>query len=123
MIRIQQKGSFSNLERYLSTITKGQKLTELESLCRDAVRQLNNDTPKDTGETAYSWGYVITREKGKIRIEFHNTNIENGVNVAILLFYGHATTNGGWVEGQDYINPTIQPLFDRIEELAKKEVM
>lgn len=123
MIRIQQKGSFSNLERYLSTITKGQKMTELESLCRDAVHQLNIDTPKDTGETAYSWGYRIIRESGKIRIEFHNTNLENGLNIALLLFYGHATVNGGWVEGIDYINPTIQPLFDRIEELAKKEVM
>ena len=123
MIRIQQKGSFSNLEKYLSTITKGQKMTELESLCRDAVHQLNIDTPKDTGETAYSWGYRIIRESGKIRIEFHNTNLENGLNIALLLFYGHATVNGGWVEGIDYINPTIQPLFDRIEELAKKEVM
>ena len=79
-------------------------------------------TPVDTGLTASSWQYSINREKDSVSISFENTNINNGVSIAILLQYGHGTRNGGYVQGRDYINPAIQPLFDQIAEEAWKEV-
>ena len=79
-------------------------------------------TPVDSGETAASWYYEITNKNNTITISFHNSNIQNGVPIAILLQYGHGTGTGGWVQGRDYINPAIQPIFDQIAEYAWKEV-
>ena len=73
-------------------------------------------------ETAASWCYEITNKNNTITISFHNSNIQNGVPIAILLQYGHGTGTGGWVQGRDYINPAIQPIFDQIAEYAWKEV-
>ena len=88
------------------------------------VKALSDATPKDTGKTSQSWGYEIEMpEPGKIRLVFTNDNVINEwANVAILLQYGHATRNGGWVEGRDYINPAIQPIFDQIAAQAWKEI-
>ena len=79
-------------------------------------------TPVDSGVTAHSWDYTITKQDGKVAISFLNKNIQNGVPIAIILQYGHATRNGGWVEGRDYINPTIQPIFDKMADSAWREV-
>ena len=76
----------------------------------------------DSGETARSWYYEISNKKGSVTISFHNSNIQNGVPIAIILQYGHGTGTGGWVEGRDYINPAIQPIFDQIAAEAWKEV-
>jgi hypothetical protein len=86
------------------------------------VAALKSATPVDTGLTANSWYYKIERTKSSISITFNNSNIQNGVPIAIILQYGHGTRNGGWVQGRDYINPAIQPIFDKITEQAWKEV-
>ena len=83
---------------------------------------LASATPRDTGKTANSWNYEIKQDKDSVSISFYNTNIQNGVPIAIILQYGHGTRNGGWVQGQDYINPAIQPIFDEIVKSAWKEV-
>ena len=77
---------------------------------------------KDTGRTADSWDYEITERKGRLKITWTNSNLNDGVSIAVLLQYGHATRNGGWVEGTDYINPAIRPIFDKIAKEAWKEV-
>lgn len=123
MISFKQKGGdFVNLTRYLEKTKRGAKITDLERYGKEGVNALMSATPVDTGNTANSWNYKIERNSGSIAISFYNTNIQNGVPIAIILQYGHGTRNGGWVEGRDYINPAIQPIFDKIAENAWKEV-
>ena len=122
MIRIRQKGDFSKFNNFLERIREPVKIGELDKYGREGVDALESVTPKDTGLTSKSWEYKIVRDKGKISIEFFNTNIQNGVPIAIILQYGHVTKNGGWVQGIDYINPVIQPLFNKIADSAWKEV-
>ena len=83
---------------------------------------LASATPIDSGNTANSWYYKIDRDNSSASITFYNSNIQNGVPIAIILQYGHGTNHGGWVEGRDYINPAIQPVFDKIANEAWKEV-
>ncbi len=101
---------------------KGDYLRGLEQYAQEGVAALMAATPVDTGLTASSWTYEITRGLGSTVIAFNNTNIQNGVPIAIILQYGHGTRNGGWVQGRDYINPAIQPIFDRIAANAWEEV-
>lgn len=122
MITFQQKGDFSKLTRYLERIKEVVNLSELDKYGREGVAALAAATPVDTGKTAASWEYEISRSKGSVSLTFKNTNIVNGVPIAIILQYGHGTRNGGYVQGRDYINPAIQPIFDRIAEEAWKEV-
>ena len=122
MIRFRQKGDFSKLNRFLEKIKETVKLGDLDKYGREGVKALKSATPMDSGLTAESWYYKITREKESVSISFHNSNIQNGVPIAIILQYGHGTGTGGWVEGRDYINPSVQPLFDKIAEDAWKEV-
>lgn len=122
MISFRQKGDFSKLTRYLQKVKKTVKASDLDKYGREGVAALASATPVDSGETANSWRYEITVTKNSASIAFYNTNIQNGVPVAIILQYGHGTRNGGWVEGIDYINPAIQPIFNRITEDAWREV-
>ena len=122
MISFKQKGDFSKTIRYLGRIKKGIDTRILESYGEEGVAALSAATPKETGRTSRSWYYEITRTDGSVSISFHNTNIQKGVPIAIILQYGHATRNGGWVEGRDYINPSIQPIFDDIVNRAWREV-
>lgn len=122
MIRIRQKGDFSNLTRFLERAKEAVHLGDLDKYGREGVAALASATPVDTGLTANSWHYEIEQKKGSVSISFYNTNIQNGVPIAIILQYGHATRNGGWVQGRDYINPAIQPVFDKIANSAWKEV-
>lgn len=122
MISFKQKGDFSNLSRFLEKAKETIKIGDLDRYGREGVAALSSVTPVDTGLTASSWYYKIERGNGSISISFHNSNIQNGVPIAIILQYGHGTRNGGWVEGRDYINPAIQPLFDKIADNAWKEV-
>lgn len=122
MISFKQKGDFSNLSRFLEKAKETIKIGDLDRYGREGVAALSSVTPVDTGLTATSWYYKIERGNGSISISFHNSNIQNGVPIAIILQYGHGTRNGGWVEGRDYINPAIQPLFDKIADNAWKEV-
>ena len=122
MITFRQKGDFSKVTRYLERVNKAAKISDLDKYGREGVAALASATPVDTGKTASSWKYEIERKNGSIAIVFSNTNVNKGVPIAIILQYGHGTRNGGWVEGRDYINPAIQPIFDRITESAWREV-
>lgn len=123
MISFRQKGDFSNLSKFLERIKEVIKMGELDKYGRRGVAALSSATPRDTGKTAESWVYEIIREKDSVRIEFSNTNvIADGTPVAILLQYGHATKHGGYVQGIDYINPAIQPIFKQIADDAWREV-
>lgn len=121
MIRFKQKGDFSNVTRYFERVKRASKV-DLEEYGRRGVEALSKATPVATGKTAASWYYTIAKENGVIKISFCNSNIQNGVPIAIILQYGHGTNNGGWVQGRDYINPAIQPIFDEMAKDAWKEV-
>lgn len=122
MISFRQKGDFSKTTRYLERIKNTMRIGELDKYGREGVAALASATPVDTGKTAQSWYYKIENKKGSITISFFNSNIQNGVPIAIILQYGHGTGTGGWVQGRDYINPAIQPIFDKIAENAWREV-
>ena len=122
MISFRQKGDFSKLTRFLERAKNLVHLSDLDRYGREGVAALASATPVDTGKTAASWYYDIKINKESASIMFNNSNIQNGVPIAIILQYGHGTRNGGWVEGRDYINPVIQPIFDKIAEEAWKEV-
>lgn len=122
MIRFRQKGDFSKLTSFLEKTKETVKIGELDRYGREGVAALASATPLDSGLTASSWYYEIKRENGSVSISFHNSNIQNGVPIAIILQYGHGTGTGGWVQGRDYINPAIQPIFDKIANNAWKEV-
>ena len=107
MIKIRQKGDFTKTTKYLKRAKRGINLKSLKKYAIEGVEALKSNTPVDTGLTAESWYYEMTNENGKIKISFCNSNIQNGVPIAIILQYGHATGNGGWVEGRDYINPEL----------------
>ena len=122
MISFRQKGDFSKLTRFLEKAKNVVHLGDLDKYGREGVAALSSATPIDTGVTANSWYYKIVNKNGSATISFYNSNIQNGVPIAIILQYGHGTRNGGWVEGRDYINPSIQPIFDRIANDAWREV-
>ena len=122
MISFRQKGDFSKLTRFLEKAKNAVHLGDLDKYGREGVAALSSATPIDTGVTANSWYYKIVNKNGSVTISFYNSNIQNGVPIAIILQYGHGTRNGGWVEGRDYINPSIQPIFDRIANDAWREV-
>lgn len=123
MIKFRHKGDFSKLTTYFENVKKTVRLSTLDKYGREGVAALASATPIDTGETANSWYYEVTNKDGIIKLSFNNRNIQNGVPIAIILQYGHGTRNGGWVEGRDYINPAIQPIFDKITDEAWREVV
>ena len=122
MITFRHKGNFDKLTIYLEKVKKTARLGDLDKYGRKGVAALASATPVDTGLTASSWYYEIKRQNGVVILNFCNSNINNGVPIAIILQYGHGTRNGGWVEGRDYINPAIQPVFDQIAKDAWREV-
>lgn len=122
MISFRQRGDFSNLTRFLERVKGAVHQSKLDRFGKEGVAALASATPVDSGLTASSWRYEIKREKELVSITFCNSNIHNGVPIAIILQYGHATRNGGWVQGRDYINPAIRPVFDEIAEEAWREV-
>ena len=122
MISFRQKGDFSRLTSFLERAKETVYLGDLNKYGRQGVAALASATPIDSGETAESWYYEIENNKESATITFYNSNVQNGVPIAIILQYGHGTRNGGWVEGRDYINPAIQPIFDQIVDDAWREV-
>lgn len=122
MIKFRQKGDFSKTMKFLEKAKSVVKLSDLDKYGKEGVAALASATPVDSGLTANSWYYKIDRTKESATITFYNSNIQNGVPIAIILQYGHGTRNGGWVQGRDYINPAIQPVFDKIADQAWKEV-
>lgn len=122
MIIVRHKGDYSKVTRYLERARKGVNIRSLDKYGREGVDALASSTPVRTGLTAASWYYEIEDKKGIVELRFCNSNIQNGVPIAIILDYGHGTRNGGWVEGRHYIDPAIQPIFDKIAQDAWKEV-
>lgn len=122
MISFRQRGDFKKLSTYLERVKEAAKIGVLDKYGQAGVAALASATPTRTGKTASSWTYEIERQNGSVAIVFNNTNINKGVPIAIILQMGHGTGTGGWVQGRDYINPAIQPIFDKIAEDAWREV-
>lgn len=122
MISFRHKGDFSKLTRFLERAKEVVHLGCLDKYGREGVAALASATPVDTGLTADSWYYKITNDGQSAKVTFYNSNIQNGVPIAIILQYGHGTRNGGWVQGRDYVNPAIQPIFDKLTNEAWREV-
>lgn len=122
MIGFKQKGDFSKITKSLQNM-KIEKIVEiLKSYGDEGVRALSTATPVDSGKTAASWYSKVEVNPTCAKLIFCNANVNKGVNIAVILQYGHGTGTGGWVEGRDYINPAIQPIFDKIVKNAWGEV-
>lgn len=122
VISFKHKGDFSKTTRYLERVRRAVRSGAFDKYGQAGVNALASATPVETGLTANSWSYEIVTKNGSIQINFNNSNIQNGVPIAIILQYGHGTGNGGWVQGRDYINPAIQPIFDSIADGTWREV-
>jgi len=122
-ITFRHKGDFSKTEKFFHVLLNREYLNVLERYGRAGVSALASATPKDSGETAASWTYEISHDRIRSSITFVNTNIQNGVNIAIILQYGHGTRHGGYVAGRDYVNPAIQPVFDKMADEAWREIV
>lgn len=121
-IKITQKGEFEKITKYLTELDSRKVIRVLDKYGHLGVEALRSTTPVDTGLTAASWYYDISVEGTRVTLAFHNSNVHRGINIAIILQYGHGTGTGGWVEGRDYINPALQPLFSELADEAWKEV-
>lgn len=122
MIKLSSTGDFSKITGYLERLKETTQSGILDQYGRKGVEALMSATPVDTGKTAESWYYTIEHKNSSVSLVFHNSNIVNGVPIAIILQYGHGTGTGGWVQGRDYINPALQPIFDKLAEEVWKEV-
>lgn len=122
MISFTVTGSTRKTESFLNSVRKLDIRGILEAAGRDGVAALSAATPMDTGATAMSWSYEITTEGGSTSLSFLNSNKNGSTNVAAILQYGHATGTGGFVAGQDYINPALKPIFDKIVNDVWKKV-
>lgn len=122
MVVIKQKGDFRKTTAFLKKASKIDYRSILEKYAKEGVAALERATPVDTGLTAKSWAYEISVTSSGYSISWTNSNVVDGVPIAIILQYGHGTRNGGYVQGIDYINPAIKPIFDKIQEELWKEV-
>lgn len=123
IISVTQKGDFSKTIKFLEKTSKANIKSILEKYGKEGINVLSKNTPADSGKTAMSWDYDVKKTKYGYEISWYNTNIVDGVNIAIILQYGHGTRNGGYVSGRDYINPSIGPVFDKMADEAWKEVI
>lgn len=125
MITVRHKGNFNRIEKFFNKVKDFRNLGLIEKLNeagRQGVEALSAATPVDSGKTASSWEYEIIEEAGRYKIQFNNTNINKGVNIAIIIQTGHGTRNGGWVEGKDYINPATEELLTNMADDLWREV-
>lgn len=122
IIVFKQKGNFKKTRKFLKRCLNLQLDDLLDQYGKEGVEALARATPKDTGKTAASWSYAVHKSDGRITITWSNSNIVDGVPIAVILQYGHGTRNGGYVEGVDYINPAMRPIFERIAQRAWGEV-
>lgn len=121
-ISLHCSGDFANTERLLQKSLGRNYISVLEEYGRQGVQNLSAASPVDTGLMASSWRYEVTQSGSAVSLTFHNDDIENGCNVAILVQYGHATKNGYFIEGLDFINPALRPIFQSLADRAWKEV-
>ncbi len=122
MFTISSKGSFKNTEKFLQTMSKGDIFRSLDKYGQEGVAALSAATPAESGATAAAWSYEVTKGRGQYSISWTNGHIVGGVPVVILLQYGHGTGTGGYVQGRDFINPALKPIFDRIASDVWKAV-
>lgn len=122
MISFRQKGDFSKTLKYLDRIRDPIKMGILDKYGREGVKALSSATPVDSGVTANSWYYKIEKDNKSAKVVFYNSHINKGVPIAIIIQYGHGTGTGGWVQGRDYINPAIRPIFDKMANEVWREV-
>lgn len=122
MVVVKHKGNFNNLERILKKGSTFNIQSFLASYGEQGVRALISATPVDSSTTANSWNYEIITNKGSVSLVWTNSNVNNGIPIAILIQYGHGTRNGGFVQGRDYINPALQPIFDKLSDDIWREV-
>lgn len=123
VISFSQRGNFKKTDRFFHRILEKHYMRKIRYFGELGVNALRSATPKDSGETANAWSYEIVEEAGRLSLFWKNDNFNDGVNIAIILQYGHGTKNGGWVEGIDYINPAIRPIFKKIADETWKEVV
>jgi hypothetical protein len=122
MISVTSSGSFKNTDRKLAKLRGLDVMSILKKYGQDGVNALSAATPKDSANTAAKWSYEVVRQGKTYKIIWSNSNIQEGVPVVILLQYGHATGTGGYVQGRDFINPAMKPIFDQIERDVWKVV-
>ena len=122
-ISFSSKGDFSKTIKFLNKVKNVKINNILSKYGKIGVNALSQATPKDSGVTSQSWNYRIEVNNNNASIVWYNTNVVKGVNIAVILQYGHGTRNGGWVEGRDYINPAMKPIFDKIANQVWKEVI
>lgn len=123
MVKLSQSGDFSKTKNFLNKLKDGINTEVLNKYGQMGVEALASATPKDTGKTANSWGYKIEKSSKSVRLIWTNSNFNKGVNIAIILQYGHGTGTGGYVQGIDYINPAMRPVFKEILDQVTKEVV
>lgn len=121
LIRFKHTGNFKNAENFFKKATETSYLRILEKYAQAGVEALASTTPAETGKTAVSWGYEIVQTRDGYKIYWTNSNVDSGVNVALILQYGHGTGTGGYVQGIDYVNPAIRPIFESMTNAAWKE--
>lgn len=122
IISYNTKGDLKKTDTFLRKLLKMDLTSILNKYGQKGVDALSAATPVDTGKTAASWGYTVTQSPGSATITWTNSNVNNGVPIALILQYGHGTGTGGYVQGRDYIKPAIQPIFDQISKELWKEV-
>ena len=122
-ITFKHRGDLSRTRKFLNSVKSIIRFHNIESYAEEGLAALRESTPYDTGNTANSWYYEIERSHGSARIVYKNSNIQNGVPIAIILQYGHGTGTGGYVEGRDYINPAVRPVFDKLAADIWEEVV
>jgi hypothetical protein len=122
MIEFTVSGSWGKTQRWLTKLQDEQWLHILDKYGQEGVNALSNATPSETGLTASSWYYEVVHKRGYHAIHWHNSHMEHGLPIAILIQYGHGTGTGGYVQGRDYIMPAIRPVFDRILADIEREV-
>lgn len=124
MFTLDSSGSYDNIEQFLKKLSEMDALisADFDRYGKEGVDALSKATPKDTGKAAGSWGYRVIKEKTAVTIEWYNTDVENGFNVAVSIQYGHGTNGGGYIQGIDYINPAMRPIFERISQDIGKKV-
>lgn len=122
MIRVSTRGSNQKTEQFLGRMKARQEFTGLEKYGPIGVAALKLATPVDSSETANSWYYEIIRKPGYFSIQWLNSHMEESISIAAIIQYGHATGSGAYIEGRDYINPAMKPIFDQIANDMWREV-
>lgn len=122
MIEFSVKGNWTKTTSYLKRIQRLSYLGIFDNYGQAGVQALSSATPTDSGLTADSWVYRVENKRGRLAIHWSNTNVNDGVNIAVILQYGHGTGTGGYVQGRDYINPALRPIFDEITKKLWEEV-